>query len=239
MNLVIDSGNTSTKVAIFDQENLLEKRALSDPEEIENFLQQTKAEHLIVSSVNADAEHLMHLATHVGTKIKLTPALPLPIHNLYQTPNTLGADRIAGACGAIQLFPSKNTLVIDAGTCITYDFVDNNHNYHGGGISPGLAMRFKAVHTFTAKLPLVVPKADPDLIGNSTETSLQSGIVLGVIDEMDGIIARYRAKYPELQVILCGGDAPFFENQLKASIFACPNLVLIGLNRILLHNVVN
>lgn len=237
MNLVIDSGNTSTKVAIFTQENLLEKRVLTGAGEVENFLRHIKADSLIVSSVSADADYLMNLATHVRTKIKLTPTLPLPVNNFYRTPNTLGVDRIAGACGAIQLFPSKNTLVIDAGTCITYDFVDSHHNYHGGGISPGLAMRFKAVHTFTAKLPLVVPEADPDLIGNSTETSIQSGIVLGMIDEIDGIIARYRAKYPELQVILCGGDAPFFENQLKASIFACPNLVLIGLNRILLHNV--
>lgn len=237
MNLVIDSGNTSTKVAIFDQENLLEKKVLSAAGDVENFLRQAEAQNLIVSSVNADADHLLNLATHIPKKIKLTPSLPLPIHNLYQTPNTLGVDRIAGVCGAIQLFPSKNTLVIDAGTCITYDFVDDNHQYHGGGISPGLTMRFKAVHTFTAKLPLVETKADPDLIGNSTETSIQSGIVLGLIDEIDGIIARYRAKYRELQVILCGGDAPFFENQLKASIFACPNLVLIGLNRILLHNV--
>lgn len=239
MNLVIDSGNTSTKVAIFDQENLVEKRVLSSVVELENYLQQTRAENLIVSSVNADADHLMNLTPQVNTKIKLTSTLPLPVNNLYQTPNTLGVDRVAGACGAIQLFPSKNTLVIDAGTCITYDFVDSSHNYHGGGISPGLAMRFKAVHTFTAKLPLVVPKADPELIGNSTESCIQSGVTLGMVDEIDGIIARYRAKYPELQVILCGGDAPFFENQLKASIFACPNLVLIGLNRILLHNVVN
>jgi len=144
---------------------------------------------------------------------------------------------LAGACGAIQLFPSENNLVIDAGTCITYDFVDSGSNFLGGGISPGLMMRFQAVHTFTAKLPLVSPTADARLIGESTESSIQSGVVNGVIAEIEGIIRRYEEKFPGLRVILCGGDAGFFENQLKASIFAIPDLVLIGLNSILIHNV--
>jgi type III pantothenate kinase len=163
--------------------------------------------------------------------------LPLPIKILYATPQTLGVDRIAGSCGALQLFPGKNTLVIDAGTCITYDFTDSSKQYYGGSISPGLKMRFQAVHTFTARLPLVSPAENPELIGNSTETSIQSGIVNGTVAEIDGIIDRYRQKYPDLQVILCGGDGPFFENKLKASIFASPDLVLIGLNSVLIHNV--
>src|SRR5690606_13620294 len=112
----------------------------------------------------------------------------------------------------------------DAGTCITYDFTDSDRQYYGGGISPGLKMRFQAVHTFTARLPLVIPAENPELVGNSTETSIQSGIVNGILAEIDGIISRYRQKYPDLQVILCGGDAPFFENKLKASIFASPDL---------------
>jgi type III pantothenate kinase len=146
-------------------------------------------------------------------------------------------DRIAGVCGAIQLFPGSNNLVIDAGTCITYDFVDEMAQYHGGGISPGLNMRFKAVHTFTAKLPLVSAKAGVDLIGTTTETSIQSGVINGLLSEIEGTIGRYAVKFPGLKVILCGGDAGFFENQLKATIFAVPDLVLFGLNSILIHNV--
>ncbi len=237
MNLVVDSGNTSTKVAIFDHENLLEKIVFTSSAEIKSYLQESSAENIIVSSVKEDIDELLSWALKTTTRIKLRPDLPLPVNIHYTTPQTLGVDRIAGACGAIQLFRSQNTLVIDAGTCVTYDFVDNENNYLGGGISPGLSMRFEAVHTFTAKLPLVKPTAYPELIGDSTEHCIQSGIVIGMTDEMDGIINRYRIKYPDLQVILCGGDAPFFENKLKGPIFACPNLVLIGLNRILLHNV--
>jgi type III pantothenate kinase len=166
----------------------------------------------------------------------LSPALPLPITIQYDTPHTLGVDRIAGACGAKQLFPDVHTLVIDAGTCVTYDFTDSQGIYYGGGISPGLRMRFEALHTFTAKLPLVEPGQAP-LIGTNTETSIQSGVVNGMLAEMDGIIRQYQEKYPLLQVILCGGDGSFFENRLKASIFASPDLVLIGLNSVLIHNV--
>lgn len=237
MNLVVDSGNTSTKVAIFDNEKLMEKNVFTTSAEIKNYLQESTAKNIIVSSVTRDMDELLSWAGKATHKIKVTPDLPLPVNILYTTPKTLGVDRIAGVCGAIQLFPSQSNLVIDAGTCITYDFVDQHHNFYGGGISPGLHMRFQSVHTFTAKLPLVKPVDYPELIGDSTEHCIQSGIVLGMTEEIEGIISRYRIKYPHLQVILCGGDASFFENKLKASIFACPNLVLIGLNRILLHNV--
>jgi type III pantothenate kinase len=192
---------------------------------------------MLVSSVRGDADDLLTLAPKASTRIALNRNLSLPIQNHYQTPDTLGMDRLAGACGAHALFPTQNCLVIDAGTCVTFDFVDGSGVYYGGGISPGLHMRFKAMHTFTAKLPLISPKAGVPLIGASTEASMQSGVVNGMIAEMEGIIARYAGKYAELRVILCGGDAGFFENQLKASIFASPELVLIGLNSILIHNV--
>lgn len=236
MNLVVDYGNSAAKVAIFDQHELTEKHTFTRPEDLKRYLSTSPAENLIVSSVTAEAEAV---SQHSSAKNKfiLSHLLPLPVNILYATPQTLGVDRLAGSCGAVQLFPGKNTLVIDAGTCITYDFTDSNRQYYGGGISPGLKMRFQAVHTFTTRLPLVNPAENPELIGNSTETSIQSGIVNGLLAEMDGIISRYRQKYPDLQVILCGGDAPFFENKLKASIFASPDLVLIGLNRVLIHNV--
>jgi type III pantothenate kinase len=166
----------------------------------------------------------------------LGPSLPMPIQIRYATPETLGVDRIAAACGAIALFPGKNCLAIDAGTCITYDFIDHAGNYWGGGISPGIEMRLKAMHTFTTRLPLVKVNQQASLIGNSTESCLQSGALFGVLGEIEGIIQKYDQNYQELKVIICGGDISLFENQLKPTIFAAPDLVLMGLNRILLQN---
>lgn len=236
MNLVVDAGNSSAKVAIFDQHRLLEKYVFTQSQELENFIRTSSAQNILVSSVSTPPDTILQWS-HAHHKFVLAHTLQLPIINRYATPQTLGVDRLAGSCGAVQLFPDRNTLVIDTGTCITYDFTDAGKNYYGGGISPGLAMRFQAVHTFTARLPLVKPGEDIPLIGNSTESCIQSGIVNGTIAEMEGIIARYRQKYPDLQVILCGGDAAFFENQLKATIFASPDLVLLGLNSVLIHNV--
>ena len=237
MNLVIDSGNSAAKVGIFNDQKLIEKFSFSTPEGLQRFMQDVLFENLIVSSVKADAELVASWGPAAGKKFILGKGLPLPVNNLYSTPDTLGMDRLAAVCGAHQLFPSVNCLAIDAGTCITYDFIDKHGNYHGGSISPGLNMRFQAVHTLTAKLPLVTPKPGVNLIGTSTETSIQSGVVNGLIAEIEGIIRQYQEKFSHLNVILCGGDAGFFENQLKASIFAIPELVLIGLNSILIYNV--
>ncbi|MGC1244489.1 MAG: type III pantothenate kinase [Chryseosolibacter sp.] len=237
MNLVIDSGNSAAKVGIFEDESLIEKFTFSDPDALKSFMQRLSFRNLIISSVKSDAETIASWGLKAEKQFVLTKGLPLPVTNLYKTPETLGMDRLAGVSGARQLYPSADCLVIDAGTCITYDFIDRSGNYHGGSISPGLTMRFKAVHTFTAKLPLVSPKRHVALIGHSTETAIQSGVVNGLLAEVDGIISRYHEKFPHLNVILCGGDAGFFENQLKASIFASPDLVLIGLNSILIHNV--
>ncbi len=237
MNLVIDSGNSATKVGIFNHERLVEKQSFATPEEVRAFVEFAQFENMIISSVKLDAESVASWANRAKKIFILNKSLPLPVSTSYETPETLGMDRLAGVCGAIELFPRSDNLVIDAGTCITYDFVDKDGVFQGGGISPGLKMRFQAVHTFTAKLPLVSPKKSSPLIGKSTEASIQSGVVNGLIAEMEGIIEQYKRKFPGLQVILSGGDAGFFENQLKASIFASPELVLIGLNSILIHNV--
>jgi type III pantothenate kinase len=237
MNLVVDYGNSAAKVGIFDHQNLMQKHTFPTADSVKDFFLQTPAENIIVSSVNADATEILSWAKQASKKFILHHTLPLPIRNLYATPATLGADRLAGVCGAQQLFPLEPCLVIDAGTCITYDLIDKDGNYHGGSISPGLMMRFRAVHTFTAKLPLVTPNENIPLIGTSTETSIQSGVVNGMLTEIEGIISQYTKKFGDVRVILCGGDALFFENQLKASIFASPELVLIGLNSILNYNV--
>ena len=236
MNLVVDYGNSAAKVGIFDHETLVENVSFPTLDALQKFIVHANADNMIVSSVKEDPQHILS-HSKAKKKLVLSPDLPLPIKNKYATPKTLGMDRIASACGAYQLFPNENALAIDAGTCITYEFLDKDGNYRGGGISPGMSMRFKAVHTFTAKLPLISPKENVSLIGDSTETSIQSGVINGLLAEIEGIIGRYQKEFGAVRVILCGGDARFFENQLKASIFASPELVLIGLNSILNYNV--
>ncbi len=237
MNLVIDYGNSSAKVGIFQHHALISKMVFTNPRELQHFVQNFSGHYCIVSSVNHDSTEIAGWASHFKTSLVLNKNTALPVKNLYATPETLGVDRIAAACGARVLYPERNCLVIDAGTCITYEFLDAEGNYHGGAISPGLLMRFHALHQLTARLPLIEPSQSPGLIGNSTKTCIQSGVEIGVIEEMNGVIRRYEEKFDKLQVILCGGDTAFFENQLKASIFASPELVLSGLNSILIYNV--
>ncbi len=237
MNLVVDFGNSSAKVGIFDQRILIEKYILNSAFELQTFLAESTSENIIVSSVSQDSGEILDWAKGSKKKFILTHTLSLPIKNQYATPETLGVDRIAAVCGAQSSFPGTRCLVIDMGSCITYDYLDEKGNYHGGSISPGLNMRFKAVHTFTAKLPLVKPLADPELIGKTTESNIQSGVINGLTAEIKGIISLYQQKFGDIRVILCGGDAHFFENKLKGVIFAVPELVLIGLNSILIHNV--
>ena len=169
----------------------------------------------------------------------LSHQLKLPIEILYKTPQTLGADRIAGSVAAKALFADKNVLKIDFGTCITYDFVNNKKQFMGGAISPGMIMRFKALHNYTAKLPLVDPMQHLtyELTGTDTDTSILSGVVNGIKEEVTGIIKEYDTRFGNLQVVATGGDAGFFVTLLKNEIFARPYLVLEGLNRILNYNI--
>ncbi len=236
MNLVIDFGNTRIKAAIFSGTKLHEKFLFSTSQQLKSFLEKEKFEHCIVSSVNEPTEEVVSWIDS-GKKLLLTTNLPLPVNIAYATPATLGVDRIAAVCGAIEIFPNRNCLVIDAGTCINYEFIDAEFNYHGGAISPGIKMRFEALHKFTARLPLIKEFNRTELVGNSTESCMTSGVLNGVLAEVNGIIDQYSKKFTDLGVILCGGDAYFFENNLKQPIFAAPDLVLYGLNRILEHNV--
>ena len=237
MNIAIDSGNTNIKVALFEGERLTKKFTFSTTDQLSAFLEGTEAENIIVSSVTESLESVIASAHVSGKKINLTPKLFLPIRNLYATPETLGVDRIAAACGAWQLYPDQASLVIDIGTCINYEFVNQQGEYLGGAISPGVRMRFASMHQFTAKLPIVEPNEAPPLTGESTVSSLQSGVMNGILEEIKGMINRYQQEHPLLKVILCGGDAHFFEKHLNPSIFVAPELVLMGLNSILLNNV--
>lgn len=243
MNLCIDIGNTRSKLAIFDQDGHLVKLLYKDkasPKIIEPILKKYSIQHAIVSSVRKKNGKLKRfLKKAMDCFIFLSAKTKLPIDIQYATPKTLGRDRIAAVVGSRSILGKKNILVIDAGTCLTYDFINKKGKYLGGSILPGLNMRFQALHQLTSKLPQIQRTQIDEIsfIGNSTETSIQTGVQLGIIHETNGFIQHYMKHYPNLQVVLTGGDTPYFETHLKNEIFAVPNLVLIGLNQILNYNV--
>jgi type III pantothenate kinase len=239
LKLIIDFGNTLQKLAVFDGKNLLLKEIFQDlnPEALIRFiLKNGPFRGIILSSVSNHPPELEKILSQSGKFILLDSQTPIPLKNLYQTPETLGKDRIAAVTGAWSMFPGQNILAIDAGTCITYDIVTKNGEYLGGGISPGIRMRFQAMHTFTGKLPLVEPDDFDELIGRSTSESLLSGVYNGVTAEIREHIRLYQQKFDALTVILTGGDHEFLHNKLKINIFAVPELVLLGLNDIFDYN---
>jgi type III pantothenate kinase len=237
MNAAIDLGNTFAKIGFFDENNLIEVKKGLSLDELKEVIALNNVKNLIVSSVTRPQNELEEIFKNFSfKKIFLNPTTPLPIKKNYETPQTLGSDRLAGAVGANFVFPEQNCLIIDMGTAIKYDYVSADGTFQGGIISPGMRIRFESLHTFTKRLPLVEAHEIPDLIGKSTIGCIQSGVVNGIIAEANGMIENYK-ELGDIQVILCGGDAPFFESRIKKPTFALSNLVLIGLNRILLYNV--
>ena len=235
--MVVDVGNTFSKVGIFKKKSLEAREVFDSPAALKRFMLHTQIDHLIISSVTLPPEEVASWSQSKGLKLVLDHTLGLPIQNRYSTPATLGLDRLAAACGAWLLYPNQECLVIDMGTCINYEYINEAGEYLGGAISPGVMMRFEAMHHFTSRLPLASPIDTSPLIGASTVSGLQSGVMNGILEEIKGVIFRYTKKCPGVHVILCGGDAHFFENHLKPSIFVAPDLVLMGLNSILLQNV--
>jgi type III pantothenate kinase len=239
LHLIIDLGNTRSKFAVFIQGKQIVLETFDDltKEGVIQFLNKTRGSgSAILSAVIEIPEWLPVLIEERFKILYFNHKTRVPLRNLYMTPETLGRDRLACAAGAQRLFPGVNVLSIDAGTCIKYDFVNAAGDYLGGAISPGINMRLKAMHTFTARLPLVVPEADVLLIGRSTEESLRTGAVKGAIAEVNGMIEFYNIQYKDVKVLISGGDRKYFDNQAKNSIFAHPNLVVFGLHEILLFN---
>ncbi|MDF7812418.1 type III pantothenate kinase [Hymenobacter sp. YC55] len=241
--LTLDIGNTAVKYGCFEEDALLETTDCT-PNELIAVVRRLKPEHAIVSSVVTATQEWINLlqAELIGSILEFKPATtPLPLQNAYATPHTLGADRLAAAVGAAWCRPNQDTLIVDAGTAIKCDLVEGGHTFRGGSIAPGLQLRFRALHTFTGRLPLVELPADLDapipLTGDTTTAAIQSGVLNGAAAEVNGLIDRYREQFPELGVVLAGGDASFFQPRLKGLIFAIPELVLIGLHRILAYNV--
>jgi type III pantothenate kinase len=241
MNLVIDLGNTYSKIAVCNGTEIIESvitEKISN-KEIGYFISGYKnLKGAIISSVvNHSRELIDYLDATFDTFLELSNTTPLPLVNLYKTPETLGYDRIAAVTGAHTIFPEKNVLVIDAGTAITFDMVTAAGDYIGGNISPGLNMRFRALHKFTNRLPLLTPEESTiKLIGKSTREAILYGVVNGLNYEIEGYISACSKEYENLQVILTGGDANSFDKKLKNSIFVVAHLNLIGLNRILDYN---
>jgi len=238
VNLIIDIGNTRVKLAAFEKNDVQQKWLWPTLEEdkLLRLIKRKKIKQIALSSTRGIDKAMLKRLKKVLPVMLLEAKTPLPIINSYKTPKTLGKDRLAAVVAANELYPKKNCLVIDAGTCITYDLITKAGEYLGGGISPGVDMRFKAMDTFTAKLPLVKRTKEIELIGNTTNTALRSGGALGAVYEVEGFIKAYRKKFSPLTVLFTGGAADFFANYLKTKIFVNHNLVLIGLNKILNHN---
>ncbi len=240
MNLVIDFGNTLVKTALFDGGRLVHLE--SNEERSGSAILRIADSHpgigaCILSSVVSHPPELEHALAERFPFILLDEHTPVPLINRYATPATLGKDRLAAAVGGAARFPGRDVLVVTAGTALTFDFVGRDSAYPGGSIAPGLQMRFRALHTFTGKLPLVSCADEAALIGTTTEESIRSGVVNGMTAEIEGVANRYRELYPDLAVVFSGGDLDYFVKRLKISIFALPNIVIHGLQQILEFNV--
>ena len=240
MKLIIDIGNTFIKSAIFQGKEIVWNDTISEVklDVFHDLFSNYKIDSCIISCVGNIDTALVDFLKSKTNLIILDHTTVLPFKNNYSTPKTLGRDRIAGIAAASINYTSTNVLIIDAGTCVTYDFINERNEYLGGGISPGLLMRFKSLNTFTSKLPLInlEESALPDLIGDNTKNSILSGVVRGFIREIEGNINDYKSLYSQLKIIVTGGDHKYFDKLLKYKTFAAPNLVLEGLNGILDFN---
>lgn len=234
MNLVFDVGNTECKFGVFNREEvqLSGRVAKGDLDSLAEELHRFDIERCLISAVADVPSGIFSLIGEVPVRM-LDENTPVPIRNAYRTPQSLGRDRLANACAAARLFPRLPVLSIDAGTCLKFDFVDAQGTYLGGAISPGLRMRYKALHEGTAALPLLEPAVEFPLIGQDTASSIHSGVLNGMVSEVEGVCQQYKSNFTDLQIIVTGGDHQFLLNRLKSSIFAAPSLTLQGLNAIL------
>jgi type III pantothenate kinase len=243
MILTIDVGNTRIKGAVFEQTTVKEYFIFEPKELFEKILnilkKYEKITHLVVASVGNMQKQaflpfenrlIVHFVSHEDV---------FPFNNLYETPKTLGIDRMVLASGATLQYPKCNRLVIDAGTCVTYDFIDQEDNYLGGAISPGLRLRYESLHAFTAKLPLLSIEDITALIGTSTKGSIHSGVINGLVHEIDGFIDEYKALGSKFIIILTGGDTEFLAKRLKNTIFANSNFLLESLNQTFQYKIDN
>lgn len=243
MNLIIDVGNTNAKICVYCSDQLVSKSVVpSSGMSISSAMRaeatRNAIEACILGSVKEDYPEVERAAMDLGIRfLRLKSTTPVPIANSYSTPDTLGADRLAAAVGASVIFPDSDVLIIDAGTAITYDFLRHGREFAGGNIAPGIRLRFKSLNDYTSRLPLVEPGDMEGDFGTSTVDAIRKGVVMGVAREIEGYVSDFKQKNVKPEIILTGGDSIFLSKLLKIPIFAEPNLVTIGLNRILNYNV--
>ena len=236
MNLALDLGNTRLKAGVFKRHHLIQSFFL-DYQKINDFdtmIDISVIDKIAITTVKNLPESLSNLLNQWNKSVLIVDAnTPLPIKLKYDTPNTLGSDRICNAIAGSTIFPNQNVLIIDLGTCNKYDFVDEYGNYLGGSITAGFKMRLDAMHEFTANLPLVKTEQTDDFIGKSTKTSMETGTYWGVVGEINEFVRQYHSRFNDTKVVATGGYLSYFEKVLKNFIFADPNLTLKGLNSIL------
>ncbi len=243
MILTIDVGNTRIKSAVFENNTLIEASVFSNENfqtGIENILNgNKKIKILVIASVGKLEKQAFESFSNRVKVYFISRESAFPFQNNYATPSTLGIDRMVLAAGAVLQFPKQNRLIIDVGTCVTYDFVDENNNYQGGAISPGIRLRYEAMHNYTAKLPLLSIEEPENIIGNSTNESLHSGVINGLTFEIEGYINSLMSKNENFIIILTGGDANFLAKRLKNTIFANSNFLLESLNNLYQYQIKN
>ncbi len=236
MNLTIDIGNTRAKVATFDGDRLVREERFEDniPQHLHDTIQRYQPEKCAFCSVAGRQPAIEAVLAKMPCPIlRVTGETPAPVKVCYRTPATLGADRLAAVVGAVTLKPATDLLVIDAGTCITYDLVDAEGNYLGGNISPGVEMRLEALHTRTAQLPRVDADGPAPDLGYDTETAIRTGVVRGIGYELQGCIRHWQKRYPGLRIFLTGGDRFAFSDAVRQNLMTDSHLVARGLNRLL------
>ncbi len=234
-NLVIDIGNTRTKVAVFENNQMIDFFAeeLVTLPLLKDFLKQYSIDNSIISSVSFSKREIVYFLEKNSNFIEFNAQTYKGLKINYETHQTLGKDRIASAIGAIEVIPNSDLLVIDIGSCITFDLITKDSTFQGGNIAPGYYMRLKAMHDYTAKLPIVKQQIPKELIGKNTKEAVLFGAYWGIVFEIDSFAEYLRKKYPDIKVILTGGDAHYFENSIKQCTFVNSNLVLIGLNKVI------
>lgn len=239
MNLIVDIGNTQIKVAVFELDSIIAHFIFDEKDfsgEIKKIIEKYPIKQCILSSVKEMKDIYTQELRKIPYFLELKSKTKVPFLNLYGTPETLGLDRIALVAAATKEYQYQNVLIIDAGTCITFDFINEQNEYLGGAISPGIEIRYKSLNCFTSKLPELTKNENFQLIGKSTAASIHSGVINGVANEIDGVINQYKEEFQDLTVVLTGGDTKFLSKQLKNSIFATQNFLLYGLNQILTFN---
>jgi len=237
LKLIIDIGNTAVKTALFKDKELISSAVLNDCtlQNILVFVGKQTISYAIISSVKVVDTDIEQIVKYFDAHF-LNENTALPITIDYKTPVTLGRDRIAAVVGASFLFPKQDVLVLDAGTCLTIDFINKKKVYKGGRISPGIRMRYNALNQFTSNLPLCEFSESSMLLGDDTNSSIISGVQQGILAEVREIINVYKMENKDTIIAVTGGDCFFFEKELKSSIFANPFLVMEGLNEILDYN---